>query len=187
MGRRGLGGTGSRSPGSPHRVQGVSSHGPGGVRLREGAQQMQASLLPDFLPSQGGGGGLEWSPGQPQLEEQAFCREFGGLTAQPVAWRRCWQSLEGMPRRRAIGPLACSPRSASPGPPLGPWSEPGDLSWMSHTAYPAGLGKLLPPETELRQPGVKVTPAVLSRGRSTAICGRCIFGAVSPSTLLPNP
>lgn len=76
-----------------------------------------------------------------------------------------WRAQE-----EAEASLACSLRSASPDMPAETRSEPGDLTWVSHTASPPGLGNPPPPrDRELHQPGVSLTPVVPACGRSTAV------------------
>ena len=167
--------------------RGFPAMGLGGSGSERAFSRCRPVCFRTFSPAKGAG--EDWSRARGSLSLKSRLSAESSEASRPSPWlgEGAGSRWKECPGGEPTAPLACSPHSASPGPPSGPWSEPADLSWMSHTAYPAGLGKLLPPETELRQPGVKVTPAVLSRGRSTAICGGCIFGAVSPSTLLPNP
>lgn len=88
---------------------------------------------------------------------------------QPVAWGASQQVTSWKAQEESRGLFACVPCSASLHLPSGPWWEPGDLTWMSHTANAPGLGNPPPPhppgDRDLHQLGVilaSVAPAWLS-------------------------
>ena len=136
-----------------------------------GGQGMWARLLPEASPSRGGGAGLE----------------LGWAT---LSWAGQGFLGHGRPPDRGSGgelstAFACSPHSASPGPPSGPWQDPGDPPCMRPMSSLQGMATLRPPDRACPHCSGRCTlppptPATSScRDRDSS-------GANCPPTLHPN-
>lgn len=138
---------------------------PGRAWLRAGAERRQPACFQTAQPARmdvglGVGGSSPWAgrAGPPPEGRWTLHAPTCGLGSQSAG-----HQLEGSEESRGL--FACVPCS----PPSGPWWEPGDLTWMSHTANAPGLGNPPPPhppgDRDLHQLGVilaSVAPAWLS-------------------------
>lgn len=91
--------------------------------------------------------------------EQCSAWNRGGSREDRGLWTSLW--LRDMLAGHGGPAGGRGPHLASLGLPSGPRLEPGDLTWMSHTASPPGPWQLpFPRDRKLHQPGVQLTSAL---------------------------